>query len=115
LRKRTKYIKRLDVVRVLAIIPVIITHWGPHKFRSAILTLIISKIVPPGTRGVDLFFALSGYLITKILLFASEEGADQEKLMVFKNLYIRQSLRLKKNFDYAIYQKIITQPVDLSE
>lgn len=82
-----KYIKQLDTVRALAIFLVIIQHWGLVKHRLDAL--------PPGEVGVDVFFVLSGFLITCILL-ANRETADEDssKWLLVKNFYARRCLRI---------------------
>ncbi len=67
----------LDGLRGLAIISVIIYHCFPE--------LLFSKI---GWVGVDLFFVLSGFLITGILV------ESKEKPFFFKNFFIRRALRI---------------------
>ena len=47
--------KDIDVLRALAVIPVIIFHFKKELF-------------PLGYLGVDIFFVISGYLIAKIIL-----------------------------------------------
>ena len=44
----------IDTLRAIAVTAVIIFHLDPHFF-------------PNGYLGVDLFFVISGYLITKII------------------------------------------------
>ena len=46
-----KYRTEIDGLRALAIISVVIFHFFPH-------------IMPSGFLGVDIFFVISGYLIT---------------------------------------------------
>jgi peptidoglycan/LPS O-acetylase OafA/YrhL len=67
----------LDGLRALAITGVILTHVLPNR-------------VPGGQIGVDVFFALSGYLITSLLLRESERfGAIR-----LRDFYARRFLRL---------------------
>ncbi|TDG35296.1 acyltransferase [Pedobacter changchengzhani] len=89
-----KYYKGLDVLRAFAVFFVIITHWGPHQFSSVTFTAIYQKILPDGNFGVDLFFVLSGFLITKILLNANLESNGINKMKIIKSFYIRRSLRI---------------------
>jgi peptidoglycan/LPS O-acetylase OafA/YrhL len=89
-----KYIKGLDSLRAFAVILVIINHWGPHKFQSVILTFIFTRILPDGAFGVDLFFVLSGYLITYILINAKEQAPATGRAAIIKTFYIRRALRI---------------------
>ncbi|HXH67014.1 MAG TPA: acyltransferase [Candidatus Limnocylindrales bacterium] len=75
-------IPQLDAVRGIAIILVLIHNL--HRFYWPPLTLI-SKY---GWMGVDLFFVLSGFLITGILLDAKSSAN------YFRNFYARRGLRI---------------------
>ncbi len=91
-----KYIKQLDSLRAVAVILVIINHWVPPNN-------IINRI-PNGAIGVDIFFVLSGFLISGIL-FDSRNKADSlniGKSFFIKNFYIRRSLRI-----FPIYYLVI--------
>jgi peptidoglycan/LPS O-acetylase OafA/YrhL len=68
-----KYFKQLDGLRAIAVIGVMIAHWyEPHiKFE-------IIKNIPYGT-GVSLFFVLSGFLITTIILNFKEKNASNNQ------------------------------------
>ena len=52
------HVKALDGIRALAIIMILIFHYRPAGFES----------LSGGFIGVDIFFVLSGYLITMLLL-----------------------------------------------
>lgn len=90
-----KHIKGLDTLRAFAIIFVIIAHWwipmdvGPHPTAY----YWIKGLVPDGGFGVHLFFVLSGFLITSILLDALKNNS-QEKIKIIKNFIIRRILRI---------------------
>ncbi|GHB37148.1 acyltransferase family protein [Mongoliitalea lutea] len=73
------YFPKIDGLRSLAIIMVIIHHAAS----------IFSKYVDLGYAGVDLFFVISGFLITTILL-KSKEGFSKS----YKIFFARRSLRI---------------------
>ena len=56
-----RYRAEIDGLRALAILPVVLFHAAPH-------------ILPGGFIGVDVFFVISGYLITSIILSELERG-----------------------------------------
>jgi len=78
----TQKIPQLDAVRGIAILLVIIHNTG--SFPS----LHLGPISAHGWMGVDLFFVLSGFLITGILLDAKQSDG------YFKNFYARRCLRI---------------------
>ncbi|MCW3089831.1 MAG: hypothetical protein JWP81_900 [Ferruginibacter sp.] len=82
-----KYIKPLDSIRAIAVFLVIIWHWLPRHS--------INKF-PNGSTGVVIFFVLSGFLITRILLEGSDtaERTGIGRKVFFKNFYARRSLRI---------------------
>jgi peptidoglycan/LPS O-acetylase OafA/YrhL len=88
------YNKYLDTYRFIAVILVILFHWFPTYF----------SFFPFAKLGVDMFFLLSGYLITNILL-REKESVDSGKLNLlnaFKVFYIRRGLRI-----FPIYYLLI--------
>ncbi len=70
------YRKELDGLRALAIIPVVFYHAGISFFSG-------------GFVGVDVFFVISGYLITNIILSDIEK-----KKFTFRNFYERRARRI---------------------
>jgi hypothetical protein len=78
------YIWQFDILRGLAVLAVIYFHAGKHLPRHQ--WLVTSGWY--GWCGVDLFFVLSGFLITGILLDA--RGTDG----FFTNFYARRILRI---------------------
>lgn len=85
-----KYYKQLDGLRAIAIIGVMIAHWYQNS-----ITIDIFKNIPYGN-GVTLFFVISGFLITKILLdFREKNNSDgKSQYNSIKSFYIRRSLRI---------------------
>ena len=83
------YIKQFDSVRAIAVILVIIAHWFPGG---------ISSDFSFGAIGVDIFFSLSGFLITRILIAErlqfQNKNNKNTRLNVIKNFMIRRSLRI---------------------
>jgi peptidoglycan/LPS O-acetylase OafA/YrhL len=77
----TRYLPGLDGLRCLAILPVIWHHATPRPLPG---------ILGKGAVGVDLFFALSGFLITTLLL-RERRARGSISLGAF---YARRSLRI---------------------
>ena len=76
-----RYYRGLDGLRAVAILLVLFEHWvsyGPLK------------IVAPGGLGVNIFFVLSGFLITEILL--KRRGGPAGK--VFREFWWRRAVRI---------------------
>jgi len=90
------YIKPLDSLRAIAVILVIIAHWFPETHTLNIYTGIFN--------GVDIFFVLSGFLITRILL----ENRDPNMLAGF---YIRRFLRIFPIYYLFIFVLYLIGPV----
>lgn len=92
------YYKQLDGLRAIAIIGVMIAHWLQSSIKFELL-----RNIPYGT-GVTLFFVISGFLITKILLDFKEKNIAEKKgqLKSIKSFYLRRSLRI-----FPIYYLII--------
>jgi peptidoglycan/LPS O-acetylase OafA/YrhL len=74
---RLAYIPELDGLRAIAIGAVLLDHTMPRFF-------------PGGFIGVDIFFVLSGYLITSILY----RQFELEGRIHLRNFYVRRALRL---------------------
>lgn len=78
-----KYILPLDGLRGIAVLLVIVYHWLPNRPLG---------FLPIGSIGVDIFFVLSGFLITGILI--QERAKQNGRLEKVKNFIIRRSLRI---------------------
>lgn len=85
------YIKGFDTLRGLSIILVLLTHLGLYHYlpENDFIRERVWRLISGGT-GVQIFFTLSGFLITKILLHELNEFNS----INFKNFYTRRFLRL---------------------
>lgn len=81
-------IKSLDGLRGIAIAMVVINHFGLYAPVARDVPRWWATVYMSGQVGVDLFFVLSGYLITRILL-AAREGPNY-----FGNFYARRTPRI---------------------
>ena len=80
------YMPQLDGLRAVAVLCIMWHHWAPERFDTGI----------PLDRAVQLFFVLSGFLITGILLDArtSAEQIGGQLRGVLKSFYARRFLRI---------------------
>jgi peptidoglycan/LPS O-acetylase OafA/YrhL len=85
-----KYIKGYDALRAVSIFFVICTHLGIHEQFSSFIGNNRLLLPFTGVAGVTIFFSLSGFLITHILLNEKKETGS----INVKNFYIRRFLRL---------------------
>jgi peptidoglycan/LPS O-acetylase OafA/YrhL len=79
----------LDGVRGLAIVLVLVSHFRLGT-TPTVADRVYETVALAGNSGVDLFFVLSGFLITGILL----DAKDAERGAYFKNFYARRALRI---------------------
>ena len=79
---KINYRPEIDGLRAIAVISVVLYH--------AQFTLFSKKILPGGFIGVDIFFVISGYLITSIIL----KELVITKNFSFKNFYLRRIRRI---------------------
>jgi peptidoglycan/LPS O-acetylase OafA/YrhL len=80
------HIPELDGVRGIAVLLVVVYH--AFVFSTSPLEGRIATLASYGFAGVDLFFVLSGFLITGILLSAKGKPA------YFRNFYAKRALRI---------------------
>ena len=88
------YQPQLDGIRGLAILAVLISHAAAiiHAFPETDLAHKVGAAMMPGWGGVDLFFALSGFLITGILV--RSKTLDRGRRYYFSSFYARRVLRI---------------------
>ena len=82
-------ILELDGLRAIAILMVMLDHFTPWAFRgNGPLDSFMNRVAGYGGSGVDLFFVLSGFLITGILV--DSKGTEN----YFARFFWRRSLRI---------------------
>ncbi|MCX6131053.1 MAG: acyltransferase [Proteobacteria bacterium] len=91
------HIPALDGIRGFAIIMVMMTHFFGKAPASNFIERMVGIFSGYGTISIDLFFVLSGFLITGILL------DTKAKPNFFKNFYIRRTLRI-----FPLYYAVLT-------
>jgi peptidoglycan/LPS O-acetylase OafA/YrhL len=88
------YFKGLNEIRAIAALAVLFHHVELYKYRGNIFSLYNTPLNPfiksLGKNGVYLFFVLSGFLITYLLL---TEKSVFNKIDI-KKFYIRRMLRI---------------------
>jgi peptidoglycan/LPS O-acetylase OafA/YrhL len=94
-----KRLPQLDGIRGIAIL-LVIFHNETSKFPS----LGLEGVFENGWMGVDLFFVLSGFLITGILLDARESEG------YFRNFYARRFLRIWPLYYVLIFLMFVVVP-----
>jgi len=84
------YLVQLDGIRFIAIFMVMIAHWLQWQLSNTLVTKI------QFVHGVTLFFVLSGFLITRILLENRKkyDDAGRGKMTLIRQFYIRRFLRI---------------------
>jgi len=75
-REHGSYRRDVDGLRAVAVILVLLYHGFPHTFVGGFI-------------GVDVFFIISGYLITGIILDGLDEGS-----FTFRGFYVRRVRRI---------------------
>ena len=79
---KLKYRPEIDALRAIAVMAVIIYH--------AKIYFLGNLLLPGGFLGVDIFFVISGYLISSLILRELKEN----KTFSFKNFYERRARRI---------------------
>jgi peptidoglycan/LPS O-acetylase OafA/YrhL len=100
--KVPKYIPQFDVLRGIAVLAVMLFHIA-HNLR----TQHLHDSLLWGWAGVDLFFVLSGFLITGILI----DNKDKDKDGYFKNFYARRTLRIWPLYYAVIVAMLVAVPL----
>jgi peptidoglycan/LPS O-acetylase OafA/YrhL len=99
------HLPTLDGVRGLAILVVMLGHFTIAYRPANQGELLFKRLLETGWVGVDLFFVLSGFLITGILLEA--KGGDH----YFRNFYARRTLRIFPLYYAFLFAFFIVAPL----
>jgi peptidoglycan/LPS O-acetylase OafA/YrhL len=101
-----KHFKELDGIRGVAALMVMWLHYfsSDTLLRTSRLVSTISRFASIGQTGVDLFFVLSGFLITRILLVAQAEPR------YFRNFYAKRALRILPLYYFFLFIFLFVQP-----
>lgn len=103
------HVKPLDGIRGLAVLAVLFFHFGDLSHAHSFALRAIGAVKDAGWIGVDIFFALSGFLITSILYQTRNDTNGAV------NFYARRALRLFPLFygvwiGIALYLFLTHQP-----
>lgn len=80
------YFPSIDGMRAIAILIVLFDHALPHKYPNAGWT----RFLIDGDNGVYLFFVISGFLITTLLMY---ESVNKNEINI-RRFYVRRFLRI---------------------
>lgn len=97
-----RYMIQLDALRALAVFGVLVHHFLPED-------LFLNSKLHWGPLGVRLFFVLSGFLITGILLRCRDlvDFAQQDAWFTIRRFYMRRFLRLMPVYYLTIFATTI--------
>ncbi|GAX42591.1 acyltransferase [Tolypothrix sp. NIES-4075] len=100
--QKPRYMVQLDALRALAVFGVLVHHFLPQEF-------FLNSKLHWGPLGVRLFFVLSGFLITGILLRCRElvDSTQQDAWFTIKRFYMRRFIRLVPVYYLTIFFSII--------
>ncbi|HMF63505.1 MAG TPA: acyltransferase [Edaphobacter sp.] len=94
-----KHVASLDGVRGVAVLSVVLFHFFPRSGTGP-----FGMLASAGWIGVDIFFVLSGFLITTILY--EQRGAEN----YFRNFYVRRVLRLFPLYYFLLLGALLLAP-----
>lgn len=107
--KVKNYIPQFDSLRAIAVLLVLCHHWFE---KSSFFSFLKS-----GPLGVNIFFVLSGFLITAILLKSRKQVEDKTlgRATAFKNFYIRRTLRIFPIYYLLLFIFLFFNDAELKE
>ncbi|HEX7049816.1 MAG TPA: acyltransferase [Longimicrobiales bacterium] len=98
------HIRALDGLRGIAILWVLLLHFLRLDPAAGAVDAFYWRLAQTGRMGVDLFFVLSGFLITRILL------ATREQRGYFRTFYARRALRIFPLYYLAVGLAVVALP-----
>jgi peptidoglycan/LPS O-acetylase OafA/YrhL len=98
MENKVKYFPALDGFRFFAFMLVFFQHTTFYIKPELVNPILYKFFNNNGWVGVDIFFALSGFLVTYLFLLEREE----HKYFSFKNFWIRRALRIMPLYYLAI-------------
>jgi peptidoglycan/LPS O-acetylase OafA/YrhL len=90
---KLSHVPALDGLRAIAVLMVLLTHFWPYSPGTPYL----NRVAAFGWAGVDLFFVLSGFLISRILWVTAEQRG------YYRSFYMRRTLRI-----FPLYYAVLT-------
>jgi len=105
-KKTGTFVPELDGVRGIAIAAVMVSHFFSDFATNpqSSLESVVGRFVGYGMWGVDLFFVLSGYLITGILWDSRGSGH------YFRTFYMRRTLRIFPLYYAVLFVILVLVP-----
>ena len=98
-----KYEKGFDTLRAFCCLFVIIAHWGVWFDNTTSPGRFIQLVVfPDGGTCVSIFFVLSVFLVTSILLIVKDANAGTNKMSAIGSFLARRALRI-----YPLYYLLL--------
>ena len=105
-KRDLNYWVSLDGLRALAVSLVVLHHLGQLNITRSDLSLTFNRVVDWGWIGVDLFFVLSGFLISSLLL---REVSQSGKISI-KDFYVRRAARIWPLYYLVIFAALVIAP-----
>jgi peptidoglycan/LPS O-acetylase OafA/YrhL len=103
-RESDRYIVALDGLRAIAIIVVVCHNSAPRLVGGGLGERVYKHVTDTGWAGVQLFFVLSGFLITGIIL----DSKDHPHF--FRNFYARRALRIFPAYYLVLFLALVLGP-----
>lgn len=100
-----QHLDALDGLRALAIVLVLVHHLTPGGDPNQGVRAVVFKLAQIGWSGVDLFFVLSGFLITGILLRGKAAGRPMSSFLM------RRVLRIVPAYYLALFLVLVVVPL----